>query len=266
MSKKSEITIVIDGKQNRVSIASLITVISNVVAMLRSISRELGDDLDSPITWNITRTQKNSPLEITLAPSSRKRPYLGKRVVREYVQGIRVIENSSTCPESFSDKAIDSAKKMVSVLQDGVKAVRFVAPDVGEARATLHLAANVDVLRSKMYRYETTTFRGILEDVRTHDEANVFEMYDPLTSQKITCHFKAGCEKAVGELLTRRVFVYGRAKFDRKDNPMSIEVEQFRGIREPHELPKISETPPVDITGGVDSVEYVRRIRSGDGL
>ena len=242
---------------------SFTTVMNNAIGMLRSIANSMEAD---DATWLITKATTNSPLCITITARSEKKPRVVRRVVRTFVTGIRAIEQGTEPPLDFTYKDLESAKRMVSVLTDGVKGLSFTDSDGEEARATLHLAANAQSIQDTLYHYEGASFRGVLENITTHGDTNVFSIFDSLTDHEIPCHFSDEDTARVGSLIKQRINVYGRTRFDRSGLPVYIDVEEFHPVCSEEDLIKISEAPPTNITGGIDSVEYVRRIRDGKSI
>ena len=116
-----------------------------------------------------------------------------------------------------------------------------------------------------MYHYEWASFRGVLENILTRGGKNIFQIFDSLTDEEIQCHFTDEDIPQVGTLIQKRVLVYGRVRYDRVGRPVHIEVEKFEGILD-DDVGKISEAPATNIAGGVDSVDYVRKIRNGESL
>ena len=164
--------------------------------------------------------------------------------------------------EGQEGKDLNTAKSMVSVLADGVQFIRFAAPDIGEVMATQQIAVNADEVRSKQRRFEITSFRGRLERVSLHDE-RTFVIYDILTDEPIDCTFSEEDIPKVAENLGRRVSVHGKACFE-QGKPVSIEIAEFRGLSD--DILDMSKTEGVDITGGMDSADYVRALRNGEAI
>lgn len=262
MSQDSEIKVIVDGKRKGIPYASFNTVLSNMVGILKSLAHQV-DTAGGDISWRIVSASMNSPLEMTIIPVSRKRPTLGRRVSREYIQGMQALEQGHPDRSLFSGEDMKLAKRMVNVLNDGVRSLVFESPVHGFVKATQHLAANVDAFYEKLYRYEMTSFRGRLENVNTHADDYHFEIFDILTDHRITCRFEEEDIERVGANLRKRVYVYGRAKYE-KDTPVSIHVKEFRSLDE--NIVKLSELPGVNITDGMDAADYVRAIRNGENI
>jgi hypothetical protein len=123
---------------------------------------------------------------------------------------------------------------------------------------------NVQKIPRRDYYYQHTTIRGRLLDIHMSKGAREFTIFDLLTDRQIRCVFKEGKHKNVARLLQQNVVVYGRTKFNNRGIPESMIVDEFQGL--PIAKRKVSELPPIDITGGMGSVEFVRRIRNGEAI
>ena len=122
---------------------------------------------------------------------------------------------------------------------------------------------NVDyILKHRFYRSDTT-LEGTLEVVDIHGEYE-FAIYDILNGHKIKCKFEKEMLDEVISLLRSRVAVTGEARFSRAGRPDSIKVRSLRQLRNADELPQFRAGEEIDLTGGMDSAEFVRRMRDAE--
>jgi hypothetical protein len=263
MAKKTELTITIEGKKGQIPYSSFIAVFNNAVGLLNSIAKNIEQTPVPDITWVITKIQMASPLTVTFAGRSRKRS-LANSVIRDYVLGTQQIQEKGELPRHFAASDIDLMSKMVGVLNDDIHSLSIGSPRQGKVQLTRHLAVNVQRIQRHLYHYEYTFFRGRLNDILTSHGAHEFVIRDLLTDKSITCIFPPEEHEKVGTLLLKRVEVHGKAKFTRKGEPISIEVADFDAL--PETSLKISEAAGIDITGGMDAVDYVRKIRNGETI
>ena len=89
---------------------------------------------------------------------------------------------------------------------------------------------------------------------------------DDLTGEKILCYFRgAELEQRVREAWKQRVGVSGEITVDRQSGrPQSVEVEEIVVLRQRAELPQMEDLHGIDITGGLDSAEYIRGLRDAE--
>ncbi len=262
MPKKAELTIVVDCKKGQVLYSSFITVLNNTVGLLNSMGRKLAKTDSPDLVWQITSVSMNSPLTITLKGQSARGRDLPRRAIRDYVQGIQRIQEKRERPARFEDTDLDQVSKLASVLYDGVKSLRFSAEPFGEVCLTKVLAENAQNIQRRRYHYEYTSFRGRLNDIRTSFGAHECVVRDFLTNQEIRCTYPEKRDSEIAALLLKRVEVSGKAKFTERGQLVSIQIDRFQEL--PAARLKISDAKAVDITGGMDSVEYIRKIRNGE--
>lgn len=264
MLNKTEITITIEAREKGIPTASLITFMNHFAGILRSTAKQIAPGRAGEVRWEITSARMASPLQFTLEAIC-PNPRLPKRVVRNTVSNLRLIERRATLPEYMTDQDLGSAVAMVSVLNDGVKAITISSPDFGEVRPTQHLVANVQQIRQS-YKQRHMSFRGRLDVINAHGNVHDFEIFDVLTDQKIRCIFPEERYEEVGRLLKKRVVVYGKVRISKSGVPLFMDVSDFRGLPSTDEIPNILEMAPLEIPGGLDAVEYVRRIRNGENI
>jgi hypothetical protein len=143
--------------------------------------------------------------------------------------------------------------------------MEFSAPGEETVAPTLRSAAMIDEFFGKRstYHMADTTIEGSLETVTIH-RGDAFDVFDQLTGTRVRCMLPEGKIQDAVAALGKRVSVSGRAKFSEKGRPLSIEVETIRVLRDKVGLPKASDfegTGRLDITAGMDSAEFVRRLR-----
>lgn len=261
MQKKAELTIVVEGKGGKVPYKSFNTVLSNTVGILNSIAITITKSGAASVEWEITSVAMNSPLTITLTGHSPRRN-LASKTVDSYVNGINAIQRNPEQPPFFADKDLEQASKIVSVLHDGVKSLKFRSDDY-EANVSKTLTLNIQRIRRNIgHHSEYASFRGRLNDIRTSFGMRECIVRDFLTNNEIKCTYPEGEDQRIARLLLKRVEVSGFAKLTDKGELLSL------AIADVHELPsakrKVSETPGIDITGGMDAVDYIRKIRDGE--
>lgn len=102
---------------------------------------------------------------------------------------------------------------------------------------------------------------GILSGSRLSGE---WFIADILTGVKIRCILSAEQGWWAIERIGRRVATMGPAEYDQQGNLIEIKAEQVAVFPEDSTLPMFREGEQIDLTGGVDSVEFTRRLRDAD--
>jgi hypothetical protein len=106
------------------------------------------------------------------------------------------------------------------------------------------------------------TLEGRLEEISVHGGYR-FTIWEELTNYRIECSISPDRLEEAKALLGHRVGVSGRIRY-RNHRPTTIHVEGIRRLRGVNELPQLEGIEPIDITGGLRSEEYVRRMRDGE--
>ena len=109
--------------------------------------------------------------------------------------------------------------------------------------------------------YEWTSVRGLLYQITWTEGGTKCRIRQSLNGLEINCAVGEELFAKIKDALPHRVDLFGRAKCNRLGEIASIEVDDVRIL--PDDTRTIEETPAIDITGGIASVEYVERLRGG---
>jgi hypothetical protein len=267
MASTNKFTITLSDKDGRLSADTLKTALDSALQMLRAIeARVFARDVE--VRWDVVRVKMRSPLTMTFAPRvkvrGKPRPAYGNRIVKACIQGVKKIEKGSLPPATFSEEALDAAKKLVkSVTADGTT-VAFASDGRKKVRLTEKTVQHIDEIVAKARLYvDYSTIEGRVEVVSIHEGNSVF-IWETLTRHRIECSFRDDEQfnRAVA-LLGKRVAVAGRVHY-RNHIPRTITVEEpIRMLRDAADLPQPKSIGPIDITGGLSSEDHVRRMRDG---
>ncbi len=263
MPADNVLTVRLTGKDDDLSLPAFLNVMRDSLNILRDIDAHLSATGRNTLKWTITDVHMSSPLSITVTGVPIKADQYNGKVVALYLDDLDKLERGQQPSQHFSERCLEKAKRLSAQLNNGVSSVVFSGPPAKPVTPTQHLAANVDALLKKRYRYESTAMEGRLEALNVHG-ALTFHIYDVLTDAKTVCVFKEELYAGAYAALRHRVAVTGRAKYNRAGQAVSIEVESLRQLRTSPELPKFRDGEAIDITGGMDSAEYVRRIRDAE--
>ncbi len=174
-----------------------------------------------------------------------------------------MLEEGATEPPFFTPSIMVSTMRLLKTTSSTGGALTLSGPDTGPIRPTNHLAKNIDrVLKSKVSK-EYTTIEGKLEGIDIHQKLEV-RVYDPLTGHATACHFRKSLYETAYKALGHRVAVTGMAIFNREDRPVSMAVDEITCFKDPKDLPRFLDGEQIDITGGVDSVAFVRGFRDAE--
>lgn len=259
-------TISVQGKDGGVLVERLLDALTNTLGVLRDLDAKNSDDGRAGIHWHITKATTNSPLTLTLTPHvAPRRRDNSREVGRAFVRGMRKLESGKGVPSDFSDDTLKEARALLGLLDRGVTRMEFSVPGEDVIAPTLRSAALIDEFlgRRSTYHVADTTIEGSLETVTIHG-GDAFDVFDQLTGTRVRCVLPEGQLQTAVSALGKRVAVAGLAKFNDKGRPVSIEVESIRVMLDKDRIPKASDFEGegrLDITGGIESSEFVRRLR-----
>lgn len=258
---RTELTIQLEGQDGGIPTADLMTFVNHFAGILKSIADHIQSD--AKIEWAITAAKMSSPLTLTLTAASRN-PRVPRIVAKDSIEGLTLIEKKCQMPDSMSDQDLISAINMVGVLDRGVKSIVISSPEFGEVRPTQHLKANAISIQ-QLYKECHSSLCGTLDTIHIHGDRHDFEIFDVLTDRPVKCFFDPDQIEKAGALVSKRVIVYGRVRYSVKGVPLAIYVSDFDPIPDA-DMIDIFAAPGIDITSGMDAVEYVRKIRNGEAI
>jgi hypothetical protein len=105
-----------------------------------------------------------------------------------------------------------------------------------------------------------------LKDVSEQSARDKIVIVDDLTNKHTACYFRGErIEQKVRDGWKHRVIVTGDITLDATTGqPLEMQVYDIRILPRRDQLPQIDDILGFDITGGVDSVEYVRGLRDAE--
>lgn len=257
----NELVIRVAGKDKYVPVASFLSVVHNTIGILREVDAEISDSHRGSLKWRIKDVSQNSPITMTIFAEPTSEVDISQNVVDAYTDGLQLIDESSDAiPPFFTPRALEKAKRLVGVLNDGVERIAFEGSSQKPVTPTQRLAANVDEL---LHTYdELTSFEGNLDAATVHGK-RIFYVWDVFDG-RVSCRFPEHMLQEVLSLFGHRVIVHGRAHYSRSGKPLYIEVEDVEGVPEQESRPAPEELEPINITDGLSSEEYIRRLRDAD--
>ncbi len=254
------LSIRVSSSRGAIPLSSFLRIADKALAILNDLEAAISEGEGRSVQWRIAEVSLGSPLTMTLTGECEPDPGIVSDVTRAYIQGLNCIEQGPEAPPYFSEAALEHAKTIVSVLDEEITEVAFHAGGL-TAAPTRRLAANVAALTRTFEDF--ATFEGRLEMISVHERMTI-SVYDTLTGERIPCHFKAEHLPKIKSLLAERVAVQGRATYSRSGRPICLEVEQIVGLRDNDQLPQFRDLEGIDVTGGIEPAEYLRRLH-GDG-
>lgn len=241
-----------------------IKAIQGAVRLLEELEASRNDSEEgSPTKWMIVAASMQSPLSLTIKGL---RTIGGDRqsVAAPLIRSLRQLEEDNKRPRGFNDRMLLSTSKIGKLLENGVASLSFEVPGEDPYLPTPKLSTNAEHHRkSRPSHYFTeTTLEGTLETINVHGSTE-FYIYDRMSGDPIRCFFDKNEVSDIIALIELRVRVHGNVKFTRDHDPVSMQVSSFEAVTQ--NAPSIRDLHKrgIDITGGKDSVEYIRKLRNG---
>ncbi len=243
-------------------------------ALVRSVAKlqKLVEDVDFAVTrerkgrpWVVTGLHASTPT-ISIAPAIN-----GTESVAAVKEGVRILtafEDPTSPPRYFSEDALDDLMAMRSLFtkRNKYRVRRISLKESPEARTSIAIIQ--EDVRQKVERVTRGSYsllgslEGTLEAANLRSKA--FTIWERVTGRPVRCSFSEGRRDEVIEFLRRqtRVLVEGKITYFRNGAPRFVsELRNIRDMTPDETLPKGDYGSVPNLTGGKDSVEYVRSMR-----
>jgi hypothetical protein len=257
-----------------------ISVFRHAVDMLEQIVRNISEfGSDDEVQWQIVYASMASPFTTTLngAARGKTRGRLGPDAVKHAIKGIHSLEDGVVVPYGFNAKALDDVADLLQGAPRGIAGVTLRRVDrqrrvkesapitktiASNARAAKRLLDLERAKRSGEY-VDYGTLEGTLRDL-LGTSTNKLVLVDDLTGKTTNCTFR-GEENDIKarKAWKSRVAVTGDITYDRASGlPTSVHVDEIR-LLNPNP-PQLEDFAGIDITGGMDSADFIRGLRDDD--
>lgn len=257
------------GRQGsqRVTARMLIDVLERATRWLRTL------DPDSPVDWEVVRVRMGSRVSLTFSNPN------ANGAVSSGMQGLNALQKRAEpkAPPRLSAAVLESTKELAEVVGTDLESLSISSPGTPTIKVTENLKHRVEKLvkpgiatrTETTTRKEWTTVEGVLDQITgdidgTHSK---FRIIHPLTGRHIGCTFDEG-EIGLPEVMAamkHRVAAYGVADIERSGGRViAIEVTRMQRLPDVSAFDTIESIPKTTITDGMDSAEYIERVRGGD--
>lgn len=251
LTKKLVITLDHDGPV--VPFDAFVVVVQDTVAILRGMDCAQAGTPKPNMRWGISAVSMHSPIQLTLEPAALRAEGRVVDVIKLFVEDFNRLERGER-PEYFSPDMQSLAKSIVTVLSQGIRAIRFNS-DGQEAKPTLRVAARVDELTERYF--EIGSIEGRLDVLSVHGEDCV-KVWDARWGCAVKCRVSESQLEDSKALLRKRVSVRGRIRCEHKRPKEVVDVFDIRPLGDASTLPQAGDIAPVDLTGGREPADYLR--------
>ena len=238
--------------------------VAGALTVLRSLEREMTNARQATIDYRITDLEVGSAA-LTLEPiGTPEQAGLDQRVAARFAEGLAAVRDGFTDLAEFSPSVRDGFAAMVAPLR---RSVRSIATVIGDTTISLvRSPAGLTVAAPAEESAAVGSFSGSVDALNVHGD-HFFYLYPPAGPTKIKCVFTPALLESVRNAVKRHTTVYGLVEYSEPSSfPTRIIVERIQSHPDDDELPSLTDLWGIapDLTGGVDEVEYVRRLRDAE--
>jgi hypothetical protein len=251
------------------------------VEILRGVEEAVAGSSVSAIDWRLTNASRNSPLAFEIEAFPRifatNIDHRVDIVREETARGLAALQMRAERPRYFTNDVMRKTRRVMERVTNGLgsAAIDF-GPELPATRVTPTTARaatrNVDlVLESpdKPYK-EIGSIEGYLQAVeRDGFGRRVAHVMEKITGEIVKCIISG---QALTDLKSReirdiwrsqRVEIVGLIHFAGLGRIDRIDADGVRFMRGRSDLPQIDDVIDADFTGGIESAEYIGRLRNG---
>jgi hypothetical protein len=249
--------------------------------LLGEIEQVLADDGQGAIEWRVVHAVTASPITFTVEAFPRQFAVnvdaRADHVIDQTFLGVQHLQNSSTRPSYFTDKALAIAQRMFERVTNGLDKTEV---ELGDGTALVSITPTIA-------RTATQNVRAILMPVtKPYKELGSIEGYfqnvgqdgygrrllfvrSRLTGDDVKCFVSGEAEKQlahceIGDVWRRRrLEVVGLLHFKGPGRISQVDAYRLRFFRTKDELPRTDEILDDNFTGGLSSEQYLERLRDG---
>lgn len=256
--------------QHRINARSFLAAIDAELEILSELDREL---TGGKLAWFLTHLEVGSGIAVLqgdwalldgdpLIEAPDQRRELEDEIPRVFVAGMRTLDQqASTWPSAFSERALEAAQRLASVLQDEVISIRITAPKLEDSTVlSERLIANVKSLSVLRFK-DLGAVEGTLVSVSMARRPYTFSVREPVHQRLVPCAFKLDQLETVRAALLKRVSVRGYVTYSEEGMPVRLSGIEDVEVLEPP--PSFDPTRffglDRDFTEGVPAAEFVNR-------
>lgn len=243
---------------------SIFEVFGESVRMLREIDRSRSDDVT--LRWRTyqlsTANREGFGQRVKLIVVAEPlRANHSRGVADVAYRGWEFAHRGAELPDDFPESAVESAVKMADALNNGVAGIRVAVPHKPAVRVDRQTQRNLHTINQQRFVFTYGSIEGSLRLLSSLKKQH-FDVVEDTTGTSVHCYFDdAETEAKALAAYKKRVSVQGRIKYNREGKPLSVEVAGLRAFKDARDLPQLSDLIGIDITGGQDSVSYIRELR-----
>jgi len=255
------LTITVAGQQGVVVLDDFLSILQDTRDILSDIDGAMYPQGGGVVRWELSRMAFGSPPTLGVCAQVNGSAEVVRRELEAFAEGLVALEtDGSYIPPYFARPTLVKARSLVGPLRNSIGSIEFATMEGRVAAPSLRLAEHVDALLPQK-RIGFGSVYGRLETLTQH-QGTSFRVWDA-SGRSVLCSIPPELLPEAKVHFGERVVVHGEVQYGDEGLPERIKVQQVRWVKEPRDLPRFRDLEGIDITGGVDSVEYVRGVRDG---
>lgn len=247
---------------------SVIEVLDNSIRALEDIDRYESRALT--LQWRISKllTTQTKPrlqrVQIMLFAEPKdqvKKSSIG--VAKRYLSQMDNFRKGTDLIERFPERAIEPVRRVSAVLNNGVHQMNLRSAEMN-VEVNKETLQHIDEANRNRFYYSHGTVEGYLLVLDSSGNKPHFDIIETTAKNQVACYFDdMRIEQDAYRLWKRRVSAVGKIKYNQTGKRISVQVYSLSPLPLDSELPlpTIHSLMGMNITGGVDSVQYIRGLR-----
>lgn len=191
-------------------------------------------------------------------------PDIAVPVLEKFSDGLNLIQKYGKLPDGFDQEVLETYRKLVVPLKKHVTGIEIKRPDT-VTEITIQLETNIEKILGEDIT-SAGSVMGYLDAVNVHG-VNHFYIYPTIGPTKLLCAFPDKLLDSVRKGLKGYVSVSGTLRYKKREIfPYQIDVEDLEIYPPSEKTPSLSSLRGMapKVTGGLDSVAFVRKLRDAD--
>lgn len=223
---------------------------------------------DKPtVFYRIVDLSHHSPSTVTLAafPIDFAEDY-SDETVRKFLATLKDIDKKGEAPPEFDYEALEAYKGISKKIDKGLTQLT-VSSNGYRCNITQDYSSLIQIIQGPD-EVARGSMSGRIEAINFHTPPYRFTLYPIVGPQRVRCNFPTKKKNDAISAIDKYVTVFGIIKYRHKAiYPYEIDIDNIE-INPPIDtIPKLADLKGIapDLTGGLSSEEYIRKMRELDG-
>lgn len=265
MSGKAKFILRLYPKDKGISVDSFIEIINHSLLSLKCISKELSNDKEK-FGINVESININSPGDLIFTEDNTTNPDYAISVFDRMASDLTYIDDHQKFPNELTPDVYKHYRNILRTLNNGVNKFHVRTPNVDEREFGIDFQSKFKkamLYEEEQSYYQWGTFDGWLTWINLQTNPKYFRIYDVLIDNYLKCYCNDNIKELAKKFIEMRVSVFGRATYNRFNKPVELIVERIEKCPSGDEIPCFDDLYKFgdELTDGMDTYEYVRRMR-----